>query len=163
MFSNKRVYSNLSDDICVFLPKAERALIKWRISEDLSYNIPIVRAYKYPSIYINQNLTFKHHYAFLNKKINYLTTAFTSIRKHSNSLRFCHNTWELFIRPLLDYSNTYINFCSLKGQEKFNVSQETWLMLFIKITSLSTSSTFLFNMITSTYDVNLDQKEFLYR
>jgi len=132
MFSNKRVYSNLSDDICVFLPKAERALIKWRISEDLSYNIPLVRVYKYLSIYINQNLTFKHHYAFLNKKINYLTTAFTSIRKHSNSLRFCHNTWELFIRPLLDYSNTYINFCSLKGQEKLQCISRNLINAFHK-------------------------------
>jgi len=134
MFSQKRIYSDLSDDTCEFSPKCEKTRITWKISENLCYNIPLVRVYKYLGIHINQNLTFKHHLGFLKKKINYLTSAFTSIRKYSSSLRFCHNTWELFVRPLLDYSNTYINFCPLKDHEKLQCLYRNSIrdMLFIK-------------------------------
>ena len=48
--------------------------------------------------------------------------------------KFCYNTWELFIRPNLDYANSYAYFVRPSDQFKLHTLYRTSLrrMLFIK-------------------------------
>ena len=65
--------------------------------------IPLVIEYKYLGVIITRDLTPHAHIQALRKKIIFLINAFKSIGGASNSVKFCINTWHVFIRPLLDY------------------------------------------------------------
>ncbi len=75
-----------------------------------SITIPLVTKYKYLGIWITRDLTSQVHIKELKRKVNYLTNAFRSVGDASQSLKFCANVWQVFIRPLLDYSQTYFSF-----------------------------------------------------
>lgn len=80
--------------------------------------IPLVKTYKYLGIQISWNLTLEQHLKYLRPKIRYLVNSFLSIRKASQSMKFCFNTWEVFVRPLLDYAATYAYFCGQSNSAK---------------------------------------------
>lgn len=65
----------------------------------------------------DRNLRIRDHAKFLIKKTNYIINSFISIRKASMSVRFRHNTWQLFIWPLLDYTNVYLNYIPPNDKE----------------------------------------------
>ena len=78
----------------------------------LEVEIPFVFSYKYLGVHINSKLRIDTHLKKTKLKINYLSNALWSSKKEGNSLQFNHNMWTTFIRPLLDYSQTYLAFCS---------------------------------------------------
>jgi len=97
--------------------------------------IPLVKSYKYLGIQISWNMTLASHLSYIKPKITFLVNSFLSIRKASNSVRFCFNTWQLFVRPLLDYSCTYAFYCeSTSSADKLRVLYRTSLrqMLMLK-------------------------------
>jgi len=82
--------------------------------------VPLVIEYKYLGVRITRDLLPTAHLQGLKAKINYIINSFKSIGGASESLRFCSNTWQVFIRPLLDYSQTYFNFLEEKHREMLN-------------------------------------------
>ena len=74
--------------------------------------IPLVETYKCLGVQISHNMTLDQHLSYIKPKIKFLTSSFLSICKASNSMKFCFNTWQLFVRPLLDYTATYAYFCN---------------------------------------------------
>jgi hypothetical protein len=57
-----------------------------------------------------------------------------SIRKSSKDLKFCYNTWVLFIRSNLDYASAYLWYCTDKDRESMRTFYRTTLrkMMFLK-------------------------------
>ena len=94
----------------------------------------MVKQYKYLGIWMKYNLSLSKHLLFLKRKSIYITTAFTSFRRNSKSIKFCHNMWVTFIRPLLDYSASYIRFCNEHDKKKMFTMHRTTLkaMLFLQ-------------------------------
>ena len=72
-----------------------------------------------------QKLIWSCSHPNLNAKTSYITNAFTATSLASQDLKFCLNTWQLFIRPLLDYSQTYFSFVSPKDRELFTHTIQT--------------------------------------
>ncbi len=103
-------------------------------STDDTIRIPLVKSYKYLGINIHWNLSFDFHLRKIKDKINYITNSFIAIRRASENVKFCHNTWTTFIRPLLDYSIIYSYYTGESGREKLHVLYRNSLrqMLFLK-------------------------------
>ncbi len=117
LFTRNNNYSKFSDSTINTQAQQGVTLISLNLSSSESVTLPLVRKYKYLGIYINRNLRISDHISFLKKKINYIANSLISVRKASNSTKFCYNTWQIFIRPLLDYTNTYVNFVPQKDKE----------------------------------------------
>ena len=96
--------------------------------------LPCVDVYKYLGIKINRSITIKDHMDYIKKKVNYITNSLFAIRKAGKNLRFCHNTWSTFVRPLLDYSQTYLHYCTDNDKTSFETfyRQSMRQMLFLK-------------------------------
>ena len=126
-------YTNLSDETCV-LDKNYEGTLNWNYLNEPKISLPFVSKYKYLGIYINRKLNFKDHLDFLKKKLNFIINSFLCMRRASKSLKFCYNTWEVFIRPNLDYSSSYLWYCSDEDRESAQVLYRTTLrkMLFLK-------------------------------
>jgi len=104
-FSHKTCHDHLSDHKTAW-DKKKGAELKPDIlvkGKKTTIIIPLVTKYKYLGIMISRDLTPYAHLRALKKKVNYLANAFRSIGGASESLKFCVNTWHVFIRPLLDY------------------------------------------------------------
>ena len=111
-FSRSTSYNHLSDYQTTW-DKKKGTELKLDISVKgvkTTINIPLVTEYKYLGILISRDLTPQAHLQMIAKKITYITNAFKSVGGVSDSLKFCVNTWHVFIRPLLDYSQTYFSF-----------------------------------------------------
>ena len=111
-FTHRTSYNHLSDHDTTWDKKKGTEL---RL--DITINgkpstiaIPLVTDYKYLGVFISRDLTPQAHISYLKKKINFIANAFKSVGGASESLKFCANTWHVFIRPLLDYSQTYFSF-----------------------------------------------------
>jgi hypothetical protein len=126
-------YTDLSDEVCKLDSKNEGALV-WHYSNEPTIHLPILPKYKYLGVYINRHLNFKDHLIFLKNKLTFITDSFISIRRSSKDLKFCYNTWELFIRPNLDYASAYLWYCTDKDRESMRTLYRTTLrkMLFLK-------------------------------
>ncbi len=72
--------------------------------------IPLVLSYKYFGVIISRDPSPNAHLQAMKKKINFIVNAFRSIGGANQSLKFWANTWQVFIRPLLDNSQTYFYF-----------------------------------------------------
>lgn len=123
MFSKRTNYRFISDQPTQW-KKGEGCSIQLTIfpnGKSTTINIPIVAHYKYLGVRISRNLSPEPHLKAIKAKINYIIYAFTAVRSASKDLRFCHNTWQLFIRPLLDYSQTYFSFLTNKARNKLQV------------------------------------------
>ena len=119
-FTHKTSYDHLSDYETVW-DKKKGTELKLNISvlgKRTTVNIPLVTEYKYLGVLISRNLTPDAHLQMLNKKINFIINAFKSVGGASQSLKFCSNTWQVFIRPLLDYSQTYFSFLENRHRER---------------------------------------------
>ena len=83
---------------------------------------------------MTNKIKLKPHISFLRKKINFITNAFLSFRKHSKSIKFCINTWQTFIRPLLDYCSSYAFYVTSKERKILETLHRTSLrkMVFLK-------------------------------
>ena len=116
MFSQRTSYRYLSDHPTIWTSdKGTELTLNITVNNILNtIKIPLVTSYKYLGVRISRNLTPKAHFAELKKKINYLVNAFKAVRGTSQNLKFCHNTWQLFVRPLLDYSLTYFSYLEEK-------------------------------------------------
>lgn len=135
LFTQRTNYNFLSDEktawtknkgttiTLTIYPNAEKTVIK----------IPVTPVYKYLGVKINRNLMGREHLESLKAKTNYITNAFTATRIASQDLKFCINTWQLFVRPLLDYSQTYFSFVSEKDRSLLHTRYRTSLkkMLFM--------------------------------
>jgi len=96
-------------------------------------NLPIVTEYKYLGIKIERNLSGKNHLQYIKKKIDFITHSFHALRQASLNNRFCYNTWQVFVRPLLDYTGTYRRYLTIKHNEEYEVlhRQSVKHMLFL--------------------------------
>ena len=121
-FSNMRNYTPFSDKEAVFNDETSSTPLTLTLDSQEKVIIPIVRKYKYLGIFVNNRLNITDHLSFLKKKTDYIINSFLSVRKASQSAKFCFNTWQLFIRPLLDYTNVYLNYVTTKDREA------TWTM-----------------------------------
>jgi len=66
--------------------------------------IPVVIKYKYLGVHlISRNRSSGPHLQALKLKTNYIINAFAAIRISGQNPRFCINTWQIFIHPLLEY------------------------------------------------------------
>ena len=115
-FTNMATYTPFSDDLSVYNKKDGYAPLKLNLPQQ-SITLPLVRCYKYLGILINRNLRIFDHLTFLKNKTGYIINSFTSIRKASKSAKFCHNSWQLFIRPLLDYTSVYLGYTPQRDKE----------------------------------------------
>lgn len=97
-------------------------------------SVPITTNYKYLGVKISRNLNSKPQILALKQKINFITNAFTSIRIASQNIKFCFNTWEIFVRPLLDYSQTLFFYLSDKDRDQLHTlyRQSVRKMLFLQ-------------------------------
>ncbi len=121
-FSLKTSYNHLSDYPTEWT-KGKGALLKLDLYPNgtlTTVSIPLVTEYKYLGVIITRDLLPNSHLQTLRKKINYLTNAFRSVGGASQSLKFCVNTWHVFIRPLLDYSQTYFSFLQDRHRKSLN-------------------------------------------
>jgi len=140
MFCNRRNVSKLSDRVCKWNPLEQKATLQWNLDIPGEYDLqrqihlPYIRKYKYLGIVLSNKLKLGPHLGYIRRKINFVTNAFTSFRKHSKSVRFCHNTWQIFVRPLLDYAASYAYFVSAKDRKGIETLCRTSLrrMLFLK-------------------------------
>ena len=135
MFTSRRNYNYLSDSETQW-KKNEGCNIKLVLypnSRKREIAIPITTKYKYLGVIISRNLDAKPHLKYLKQKTNFITNAFTSVRIASNNIKFCFNTWEIFVRPLLDYSQTLANYFSPNDKTKFDTlyRQSLRKMLFL--------------------------------
>jgi hypothetical protein len=122
LFSCKTSYKHLSDEDTIWI-KNQGTELKLNIDilgATRTITLPLVTEYKYLGVKISRDLTPHAHLNFLNKKINYLVNAFKSIGGSSQNLKFCVNTWHVFIRPLLDYCQTYFYFVEPRHREKLH-------------------------------------------
>ena len=126
-------YTDLSDEVCILDKNYEGTLI-WNYPSEPTIRLPLLPKYKYLGIYINRQLNFKDHLAFLKDKLTFIINSFVSIRKSSKDLKFCYNTWELFIRSNLDYASAYLWYCTDKDRESMRTLYRTTLrkMMFLK-------------------------------
>ena len=126
-------YSAFSDEASKYDIGKELAPLTLNLKSE-KVILPLVRTYKYLGIHVNRNLRITDHLKFLRKKTNFIINAFISIRKASLSVKFCHNTWQLFIRPLLDYTSTYLSYVPACDKELIWVMYRQTLrrMLFLK-------------------------------
>lgn len=136
LFSRKVAYKHLSDDETSW-DKEKGTMLKLNISpnrEQITINLPLVTEYKYLGIRITRDFQPTAHIQGLKKKINYLVNAFKSVGGASQSLKFCVNTWQVFIRPLLDYSQTYFSFLEDRHREMLNslYRESARKMMFLK-------------------------------
>ncbi len=111
-FTYKSSYNYLSD-----YPVDWDATKGTQLKLDLSVNgttssitIPSAVKYKYLGVWITHNLSPQVYIKELKRKINFLANAFRSVGGASQSLKYCTNIWHVFVRPLLDYSQTYFSF-----------------------------------------------------
>jgi len=97
---------------------------------ELFCGIPIVSSYKYLGIVLNSNLTVNDHVKFITKKIAHISKSFYCLKNRSESIRFSHNTWQLFVRPLLDYTFILAAYCSDPNSriEKLYRNSIRWLL-----------------------------------
>ncbi len=111
-FSQKTSYDYLSDEKTIW-DKANGTILKLNIApngKETTISVPLVPEYKYLGIRITRDLTPHVHLRWLKKKILFIINAFKSTGGASNNLKFCVNTWHVFIRPLLDYCQIYFSF-----------------------------------------------------
>jgi len=108
MFSFRTNYSFLSDSKTTWIKNkgCSIELIIYPEGKRKIITIPIVIKYKYLGVQISRNLSGKPHLQALKLKTNYIINSFTAIRISSQNVKFCLNTWQVFIRQLLDYSQT---------------------------------------------------------
>jgi len=83
--------------------------------------LPVAPNYKYLGIKIDRNFRGGPHLEYISKKTNYISASFFAVRQASMSNRFCYNTWQVFIRPLLDYTATYRQFIPQMDDDKYDV------------------------------------------
>jgi len=62
-----------------------------------------MESYKYLGIQLTLNLCLDEYTKVITKKINFLANSFYCLKNKTNDLRFTYNTWQLFLRPLLNY------------------------------------------------------------
>jgi len=78
---------------------------------DVICGIPIVNEYKYLGVIISSNLSMQSQVNLIKKKITYLAKCFYCFKNKTDDLRFAYNTWQIFIRPLLDYTFVAAAYC----------------------------------------------------
>lgn len=112
LFTRRISYNHLSDHNAIW-DKAKGTELSFDISVkgvQRTIRVPLVTEYKYLGVTISRDFTPHAHIQALKKKINFVANSFKSVGGASKSLKFCANTWQVFIRPLLDYSQTYFSF-----------------------------------------------------
>ena len=112
LFTRRVSYNHLSDHNTIW-DKTKGTELSYDISiKGIQHTIrvPLVTEYKYLGVILSREFTPHAHIRALRKKINFITNSFKSVGGASESLKFYANTWQVFIRPLLDYSQTYFSF-----------------------------------------------------
>ena len=134
MHNQTTKFGSWSDAPVVWDKRKQQTTLLWNLGDEGTVELPMVKYYKYLGIFFKYNLSFDKHLEFLRKKSSYITYSFTSFRKHSQSVKFCHNIWVTFIRPLLDSSMSYVRFSNVRGKEKLFTLYRTTLksMLFFQ-------------------------------
>jgi len=82
-----------------FLPRASSNLIK---SKEIQ-GIPIEPKYKYLGLWLNQKLTLDDQIAHIKKKSDFIKNSISPVLS-SRSLDYRKNLWDLFIRPLFEFT-----------------------------------------------------------
>ena len=135
MFSLKTNYNFLSDEKTTWTKNKGTSitLTLYPNGKKTKVILPVTPVYKYLGVKITRNLSGDTHIQTLKAKIEYITHAFTATRLASQDLKFCLNTWQLFIRPLLDYFQTYFSFLPVKDRTELETlyRQSVRKMLFM--------------------------------
>ncbi len=135
-FTLRTSYDYLSDVTTIWI-KDKGTEIHLNISPNgipTTIKVPVVTEYKYLGVRISRDLQPTGHLKALKKKINFIVNAFKAVGGAGQNLKFCVNTWHIFIRPLLDYSQTYFSFLEESHREKlFRLYRESARkMMFLK-------------------------------
>ena len=137
MFHTRRKnFSELSDFKTNWDNEKKECILHLTIpGSTMTIELPCVEAYKYLGIKINRSLTIKDHLLYIKRKVDYITNSLIAIRKAGKNVKFCHNSWSTFIRPLLDYSQTYLHYCTQNDRANFEVfyRQTMRKMLFLHV------------------------------
>ncbi len=120
MFTSRSNYNFLSDSTTSWHRNkgCNISLTIYPDGKQLTINIPVTTNYKYLGVKICRNLRGNHQLEYLKAKSNFIINAFTATRLASQDIKFCLNTWQIFVRPLLDYSQTLFCFLSPKDRSK---------------------------------------------
>ncbi len=139
MFTSRSNYKYLSD-APTFWQKNKGCEISFKIypnGKELSVTIPITTNYKYLGAKISRNLKEEPQIRYLQAKSNFIINAFKATKIASQDMKFCLNTWQLFIRPLLDYSQALFSFPNSKDRLQLEIlyRQTVRKMLFMTKTT----------------------------
>jgi len=101
--------------------KAKGTTLTVNLLTNEEIELPLAPTYKYLGIKIDRNLRGAPHLNFMKKKINYIMNSFFAVRQASMSNRFCYNTWQVFVRPLLDYTATYRFYIPKEDDDHYKI------------------------------------------